>query len=102
MWPWPPTSLRRPHVHVEVRHTSVAQQAADSVTFGSVPMRLIKPSHVEQWVKDMSTRLAGSTIRTRYNYVHMAFRAAERATVSSRSNRRRASGCRSCAERTRR
>lgn len=60
-----------------------AEQAADSVTFAHTPMRAIRPSHVQQWVKAMSlpaksrsTRLAPSTIRTRFNYVHMAFRAA--------------------------
>jgi integrase len=63
--------------------TLAAQQAADSVTFADVPMRQIRPSHVQQWVKAMSqpagTRrsgLAPTTIRTRYNYVHMAMRAA--------------------------
>jgi integrase len=60
-----------------------AQQAAASVTFADVPMRQIRPSHVQQWVKAMSrpasTRksgLAASTIRTRYNYVHISLRAA--------------------------
>ena len=60
-----------------------AQQAAGSLTFGTVPLGKIKPSHVEQWIKAMSlpaasrrTGLAPSTIKTRYNYVHMAFRAA--------------------------
>jgi hypothetical protein len=60
-----------------------ASQAADSVTFADVPMRQIRPSHVQQWVKAMSqpassrtSGLAPSTIRTRYNYVHMAMRAA--------------------------
>lgn len=63
--------------------TLAAQQAADSVTFADVPMRQIRPSHVQQWVKAMSqpassrtSGLAPSTIRTRYNYVHMAMRAA--------------------------
>ena len=60
-----------------------AQQAAASVTFADVPMRQIRPSHVQQWIKAMSrpasTRksgLAPSTIRTRYNYVHISLRAA--------------------------
>ena len=60
-----------------------ARQAADSVTFSDVPMRQIRTSHVQQWVKVMSQHagsrrsgLAPSTIRTRYNYVHMALRAA--------------------------
>ncbi|MBM0125613.1 tyrosine-type recombinase/integrase [Pimelobacter simplex] len=66
-----------------------AQQAAGSVTFGAVPMRKILRSHVEAWVKEMSsgsadsTRkpLAASTTKMRYNYVHMAFRAAVRDKV---------------------
>jgi len=53
-----------------------AYQAAESVTFADLPMRSIMPSHAQQWVKAMSARLAPSTIRTRYNYVHMAMRAA--------------------------
>ena len=63
--------------------TLAAEQAASSVTFADVPMRQIRPSHVQQWVKVMSqpassrtSGLAPSTIRTRYNYVHMAIRAA--------------------------
>lgn len=55
-----------------------ARQAAVSVTFGAVPMRLVLRSHVEAWVKQMSTTLAASTTKMRYNYVHMAFRAAVR------------------------
>lgn len=62
---------------------TTAQMAADSATFRDMPMRVIRPSHVQQWVKAMSqsassrsTGLAASTIRTRYNFVHMAFRAA--------------------------
>ena len=55
-----------------------ARQAASSVTFGAVPMRQILRSHVEAWVKQMSTTLAASTTKMRYNYVHMAFRAAVR------------------------
>lgn len=46
-------------------------------------MRQVRPSHVQQWVKVMSQPVAGrksglasSTIRTRYNYVHIALRAA--------------------------
>ncbi len=60
-----------------------AQQAADSATFADVPMRCIRPSHVQQWVKAMSqpsgTRAAGlapSTMRTRFNFAHMTFTAA--------------------------
>lgn len=60
-----------------------AQQAADSVTFGTVPLKALRQSHLQTWVKAMSepaetrkTGLAPSTIRTRFNYVHMALRAA--------------------------
>ena len=63
--------------------TLAARQAADSVTFADVPMRRIRPSHIQQWIKVMSEPAAGrrsglapSTIRTRYNYVHIALRAA--------------------------
>jgi integrase len=55
------------------------------VTFGDVPLRSLRRAHVEEWVKAMTlpaeTRkgeLAASTIRTRFNYVHMALAAAVR------------------------
>lgn len=54
----------------------VAQQAARSVTFADLPMGQIRPSHVQQWVKAMSHRLAPTTVRTRFNYVHICLRAA--------------------------
>lgn len=60
-----------------------AMQAGESVTFANIPMRTIRPSHVEQWIKAMSkpaasrqAGLAPTTIQTRFNYVNMAFRAA--------------------------
>ncbi len=56
-----------------------ADLAAASVTFGSVPMKALKPSHFQQWMKAMSqpagkrsAGLAPGTVRTRWNYVHMA------------------------------
>lgn len=55
-----------------------ARQAAASVTFGHLPVRQILRSHVEAWVKTMTTSLAITTTRMRFNYVHMAFRAAVR------------------------
>lgn len=65
-----------------------AQQAADSVTFGDLPMSALRTSHVEAWVKSMSqpaaTRkggLAASTIKTRVTYVRMALSAAVRDRV---------------------
>lgn len=53
-----------------------ADQAVASVPFGDVPLRSLQRSHVEQWVKTMSDRLADSTVRTRYNYVAIALRGA--------------------------
>lgn len=61
--------------------------AARSVTFGSVELRALRRSHVEQWVKAMQTAergegkprgLAPGTIRTRYNNVRAVLRAAVR------------------------
>jgi integrase len=55
------------------------QLAAGSVTFGGVPLRQIRRSHVESWVKAMEARgLAPGTIRTRYNNVHAVLRGAVR------------------------
>src|SRR3954467_6281324 len=54
-----------------------ASQAAGSVTFSTIPMASIKPSHVQQWIKTLDQQgIAATTIRTRYNYVHGALRAA--------------------------
>jgi len=60
-----------------------AQQAASSVTFARVPMRDLRPSHLQGWVKAMSLPapsrrqgLAPSTVRTRFNWVHIALRGA--------------------------
>ncbi len=51
--------------------------AAGSVTFGSVQLKALRPSHVQVWVKRMQTRgLASSTIRTRSNNVRSVLRAA--------------------------
>lgn len=54
-----------------------AERAATDLPFGSIPINKITRSHVQAWVKEMEKRgLASSTIRMRFNYVHMAFRAA--------------------------
>lgn len=65
-----------------------AQQAAASVTFGSLPMSALRASHVEAWVKSMSqpaasrkSGLAPSTIKTRVTYVRMSLNAAVRDRV---------------------
>jgi hypothetical protein len=50
---------------------------AGSVTFGPVPLRSLRRSHVEGWVKSMSSRgLAASTITTRFNNVRAILRGA--------------------------
>jgi integrase len=51
---------------------------AARVTFGDVPLRSIRRSHVEAWVKAMSTELAATTVHTRMNNVRSVFRAAVR------------------------
>jgi integrase len=51
--------------------------AAGSATFADLPMRVIRRSHVEGWVKGMSDRgLAAGTIHTRANNVRAVLRAA--------------------------
>ena len=59
--------------------------AARSTTFADVDLRLIRPSHVETWVKSMtvanatrSRPLAPGTIKTRFVNVRSVFRAAVR------------------------
>ena len=76
------TSYAAQQVWVDGTHEAAAT-AANSVPFGDVPMSRIAPSHVQAWVKGMTTGtaarphgLAASTIRTRFNYVSMVFRAA--------------------------
>ena len=68
---------------LDSRHAGDRAAGRGLVTFGDVPMRKLRPSHVEIWVRTMAqpatgrgAGLAASTIRTRYNYVHMALRAA--------------------------
>lgn len=67
-------SARQVWVHgtrVSVDHT------VSTVTFADVPLRSIRRSHVEQWVKAMTVRgLAASTIRTRFASVKAIFRGA--------------------------
>jgi integrase len=53
--------------------------AARCTTFGDVPMKSLRRSHVEKWVKAMQARgLAPGTIRTRFNNVRTVLRAAVR------------------------
>ncbi|WP_295034666.1 site-specific integrase [uncultured Microbacterium sp.] len=54
-----------------------AQTAVQSVSWLNDPIGNVKPSHVQAWVSAEQKRgLAASTIRTRLNFVQMAFRAA--------------------------
>lgn len=54
-----------------------ATTAVASVPWASQPIRSVRPSDVQAWVtSEMKRGLAASTIRTRLNYVQMAFRAA--------------------------
>ncbi|MBA3780930.1 MAG: hypothetical protein H0X12_03645 [Nocardioides sp.] len=84
---------------------ATAELSAKSVTFGHVPLRTLRRAHVEEWIKAMTLPsafraqgLAAPTIRTRFNYVHMALAAAVRdrlivenpvARVSQPKHRRR-------------
>lgn len=59
--------------------------AASSVEFETLPLRALRPSHVESWVRGMTNRgLAASTVQTRFNYVHSALRAAVRDRLIAR------------------
>lgn len=53
-----------------------ADHATSSVPFADVPLKSIRRSHVEAWVKAMSSQLAPTTIRTRFVIVRSVFRAA--------------------------
>lgn len=53
-----------------------ADLATGSVPFAESPMKAIRRSHLEAWVKAMSATLAASTIKTRYVIVRSVFRAA--------------------------
>lgn len=53
-----------------------ANLAVGSVPFTDVPLNAIRRSHVETWVKEMSTKWAPSTIKTRFVIVRSVFRAA--------------------------
>lgn len=59
-----------------------AQTALQSVPWKAERIGGVKPSHVQSWVSaEVKRGLAPSTIRTRLNYVQMAFRAAVRDKV---------------------
>lgn len=57
--------------------TDAANRAVAGIPFADVPLGRITSSDVQGWIKAMETKgLAETTIRARYSYVHMAFRAA--------------------------
>lgn len=53
-----------------------ADNAVKQCTFKDVPLKNIRKSHVEAWVKHMTATLAPSTIKTRFSIVHSVLRAA--------------------------
>jgi hypothetical protein len=53
-----------------------ADLAVRNCTFNDLPLNRIRKSHVQAWVKDMSTALAATTIETRFVIVRSALRAA--------------------------
>lgn len=53
-----------------------ADLATAGVTFGDMQLRSIRRSHIEAWVKNMTSRLAPTTIDTRFTIVRGVFRAA--------------------------
>lgn len=53
-----------------------ADLATASVTFGELPLKAIRRSHIETWVKSMAARWAPTTIKTRFVIVRSVFRAA--------------------------
>ena len=53
-----------------------ADQAVRTCSFKDLPLKKIRKSHVEGWVKEMDTRLAASTIQTRFIIVRSVLKAA--------------------------
>lgn len=67
---WAPRQLWVPSTRAN------ADLAVRSVSFGKLPLKTIRRSHIETWVKSMSTRWAPTTIETRFVIVRSVFRAA--------------------------
>lgn len=53
-----------------------ADLAVAGATFGTMPLRSIRRSHVESWVKTLASSLAPTTIDTRFTIIRGVFRAA--------------------------
>ena len=59
--------------------TEAMQLACGSATFGDLPLKSARRSHIESWIKTMTTNgLAPGTVFTRFNNVRRVFRAAQR------------------------
>jgi integrase len=68
---WSPTQVWAPGTVKKV------DQAMDSVTFADVQLDRLRPSHLQAWVKVMTDKpLAPNTIRSRFDHVRAAIRAA--------------------------
>ncbi len=67
---WAPRQLWVPSTRAN------ADLAVRSVSFGVLPLKTIRRSHIETWVKSISTRWAPTTIKTRFVIVRSVFRAA--------------------------
>ncbi len=67
---WAPRQLWVPSTRAN------ADLAVGSVSFGDLPMKAIRRSHIETWVKWISSRWAPTTIKTRFVIVRSVFRAA--------------------------
>lgn len=64
--------------------TSTAMSlAVRSCSFADLELRKLRRSHVEAWVKQMSTTLQPGTVRTRFNNVRSVLRAATRDRIIS-------------------
>lgn len=68
---------------VWVRSTTAAMNlAVDSTPFADIPIKTIRRSHIEAWIKAMTAAgLAPRTVATRVNHVRAVFRAARRDKV---------------------
>ncbi|CAN5411687.1 site-specific integrase [soil metagenome] len=53
-----------------------ADLAVRTAAFADMPLKSIRRSHVESWIKTMTERLAPTTIKTRYVIIRSVFRAA--------------------------
>ena len=67
---WAPRQLWLPSTRTN------ADLAIRSATFAELPLKAIKRSHVEAWVKEISERWAPTTVKTRFVIVRSVFRAA--------------------------